>query len=198
MATTLEHNLIHVKEALDKLLSQDWDKERIQYIVQAFAKSVQVTEDNLWALYSQRSLDTAEGAQLDAIGEIVDLNRGDLTDTEYRDRLRAKIRANRSFGQADDLLSIVALVAPDAEDVDCKDEPPAAVRVTAKALTISQVEALALFLTLAKGAGIQLTFVYSTSPAASTFTFADYGATIPVLGDGTGFDDGALSGVVGA
>ena len=196
---SLTHNTAHLKEALDKLLSQDWDKERIQYVIKAFAdEGIQPLEDSLWSLFVGLPLDAAVGVQLDRLGKIVDLARAGLTDDAYRARLRAKIRVNRSFGQADDLLDVVYLTAPGATGVSVKDEPPAHVRVTAGSLSLDEISALEDFLALAKAAGVGLTFVYSTAAPSGTFSFTEYGATLPVLGDGTGFDDGVLSGAATA
>lgn len=184
-------------EALELLLSQFWSSEKLQWFIKAHTDQMQDLENAAVAVLSGRYLDNAAGVQLDNIGEIVDLARGNLTDAQYRARLKAKIRTNRSFGQGDDLLEIAGLVAPSAT-IALSDEPPAAVRLTAWGLTSEETGALGALLVLAKAAGVRITFVYSYSAPGATFTFAAYGASLPVLGDGTGFDDGALAGAVGA
>lgn len=84
-------------------------KPRLVALVEAFAEELQVIEDTAFALVEERFLDTADGAQLDQLAAVLDATRDGLSDEDLRARLRVRILANRSRGEGDRLLRIVAL-----------------------------------------------------------------------------------------
>ena len=70
---------------------------------------LQELETVLFDLLENRSLDTAEGVQLDRIGTIVGLARtGSQSDTDYRASLGVQIRRNLSQGEPETLIEILA------------------------------------------------------------------------------------------
>lgn len=83
----------------------------LRAIVRAFGAQVQELEDAAYACISDRLLDVAVGAQLDAWGEVVGERRGGLDDLEYRRFIQARLIANRAQGRPDELLRVAALVA---------------------------------------------------------------------------------------
>lgn len=64
--------------------------------------SVGVTSDEI---FSEQWRDTANGIQLDRIGEIVDLQRNDLSDDDYRTQIKFKIFINLTCGEPEALIS---------------------------------------------------------------------------------------------
>lgn len=68
----------------------------------------------MWDALYQRSVDTAVGVQLDAIGALVGRPRNGIADDEiYRRYCRAQIRANKSDGVIEDILAVARLVLND-------------------------------------------------------------------------------------
>lgn len=84
----------------------------------------------------QRYVGTAEGANLDAIGALVDLPRGGTTDDEdYRLAIIAEATSLVVSGTLPEILDLAIRLAPDGADVRIRDTPPAAFRVTIPDLT---------------------------------------------------------------
>jgi hypothetical protein len=101
-----------VQEARDNLLEEFKSKQNFQDILDAFTGEVQQVEAMLFELVNERFLDTAVGAQLDGLGQIIGILRGGLDDDAYRTRLRAQIRILISSGTIEDMLAILALILP--------------------------------------------------------------------------------------
>lgn len=74
---------------------------------------VQDCENAFQQLLTMRSIDTAEGAQLDVIGKLVGQGRAGMNDDMYRRMVRARISVNRSKGTARDLITVSLLVVDD-------------------------------------------------------------------------------------
>lgn len=81
-----------------------------KFLVAVCAAAVQPLEDCLQQLLLQRALDTAIGAQLDVIGDLVGEPRNGLDDDDFRRFCRAAIATHRSRGTTEDLLRILDLV----------------------------------------------------------------------------------------
>ncbi|XAO54246.1 baseplate protein [Yersinia phage vB_YenM_P778] len=76
-----------------------------QAILKAVCAEVQGIEDTLYQMYTQRSLETSSGQQLDNIGAWLGVARKPAqTDDSYRVDLRATIAVRRSNGTADKIL----------------------------------------------------------------------------------------------
>jgi hypothetical protein len=79
----------HEERGLALLVSQFQNSPNIKAIIRIFSKQIQEIQDQLAKLYYERSLETAVGAQLDGLGEILVLPRITGEDDEsYRLRLR--------------------------------------------------------------------------------------------------------------
>lgn len=99
--------LDHTRAALDRLAEQYKGKPLLEGVIRVLSTRVQKAEDVLWQLFLQmRDIDNAEGAQLDVIGKIVGQPRDGSLDPEYRKRIRARIRANKSHGTPPDLMAV--------------------------------------------------------------------------------------------
>lgn len=184
--------------AKDWLAGQFSEATRLQALVEALAKSVKDIDDTAVALQTWRDIDTAQGAALDQIGQMLAQPRyggaypvGE-SDADYRSKLRAAILRNRSNGTAEQLIAmIVALLDGLAPVPQVVDVPPAgfvcAVWVSAVP-SAAQVQALIEFCVAAKAAGVGiLGLAWYTAP-----TFAFDGYPDPPF---KGYDDG--TGTVG-
>lgn len=98
----------HVARALAILPSQFADATKLRALLTALTAQVQLLDDDAWACIEDRMLDTAEGAQLDQYGKVLGQPRDGLADDDYRALLGIRILANRSNGQADAILRVVA------------------------------------------------------------------------------------------
>lgn len=104
----ITHILDHAARALALLPSQFAGATKLRALITAFADAAQDIEDDTWACIEDRMLDTAEGAQLDQYGRVLGQPRDGLSDDDFRALLGIRILANRSNGQADIILRVVA------------------------------------------------------------------------------------------
>jgi hypothetical protein len=100
----------HVQEALDRLLSQYKDKEKINGNIAAFAEQAQPLENAFYDCITLRNIDAAVGEQLDGIGRIVGKERGGRNDAKYRIALYGKIGQNVSEGTPQHCISVFNLI----------------------------------------------------------------------------------------
>lgn len=100
--------ILHYENIKELIASQFQGKDNIRIFLEAVMDLVQELEYVAFDLRDLRALDTAEGEQLDGIGEIVDLPRDGKTDEEYRSELGVKISINVSGGQPEVLIGVVA------------------------------------------------------------------------------------------
>ena len=102
--------LDHAAEARARIVTQFKGKPRIEGLIGSFAAATQAVEDTLWDLLTIRSIDTAIGAQLDIIGEIVGESRKGKQDEPYRLAIKAKIGQNNSKATPEDIISVFKLL----------------------------------------------------------------------------------------
>lgn len=110
MALDLVHNTQHEDEAAGRLTGQFQNLPKIDGFVRAFAHQYQLEEDAIWQLFSQRSLATAVGSQLDMVGAVVNLDRRGRNDADYRLAIYGQIAINTSQGTPEDLIGIFNLL----------------------------------------------------------------------------------------
>lgn len=154
----------HGAQAVARLSWQLQDKPLFVALLQAVATRIQLLEDLAWQYLGARYLDDAAGVLLDGLGESIGYPRPGgpyphgLADEEYRSRVRAWARVNRSCGTLEELLEIVRLLlGENCEVVHLTEQYPAgfslAVGVTT-ALSTEREEALVAFVRAAKAAGV--------------------------------------------
>lgn len=183
----ITHILDHAARALALLPSQFAGATKLRELITAFADAAQDIEDDTWACIEDRMLDTAEGAQLDQYGRVLGQPRNGLSDEDYRALLGIRILANRSNGQADVILRVVAgLLDRDRLEmgVEYRQQGTAEYRVAWEAIDATSADRLALvkkILDEITPAGVSYTAVEGKSPAFR-FDTADQG-----------FDDGQLA-----
>lgn len=137
-------------------------------VLRAFAGPAQDLETVMNSMLNERDLDSAEGVNLDRIGQIVGEPRQGDTDEVYRDRIIGQIAENNSDGTAANLIDITTIQVDDElEDLIVFEAFPAKVRIYifvngTDHNPLSLVESL----DSAKAAGVGLFLIRAT--------FADY------------------------
>lgn len=102
----LSYDAEHKLQGLARRLGQYLDKPRLEALLGIYLDQIQDLEDAAWQLATERFVDTAVGAQLDVLGEIVGQERLGLSDDNYRALVRARIRANKSDGKILDIYAV--------------------------------------------------------------------------------------------
>lgn len=178
----------HVDRGLARILEQYRDKPAFEAFLKALLAQVQGVEDMWNELVVERLLDNAVGAQLDVYGRVVGELRKGKTDAQYRVRLQARLRVNRSRGQIGDLLAVARTLVGTAGDVRYQESYPAAAEVylDADSDEESGIESASI-IREAKPAGVRLLVRYRG--AGARFRFGG-GA----IGSGRGFGVGKLGG----
>lgn len=181
----------HAATAIARLPEQFKSKPNIEALLRCFLAPCQELEQAFQDLKLLRSVDTAEGVQLDVLGKVVGQPRNGVSDDElYRRYIRARIATNRSKGLIEDLIRISRLVIDDdALRVVVENVGIATVTVRAADITLpDDVAAIAYgFLSKAKSAGARLIFQYVSSAPAGLFAFDV----------GPGLDNGHLASQLG-
>lgn len=166
-----EANLAHCAEGLSHLLHQFKGKPRLEAMVCVFLDQIQELENAFWALYTERTLEEAEGVQLDGLGAIVGEAREDRTDAVYRRFIQVRILVNRSNGKLEELYQIIQ-AALDTPTVQIQEHYPASEIVHVSSL-LGDLSAEDLFriLAAAKAGAVRLFLGYVFSDTAATFTW---------------------------
>lgn len=159
-------------------LGEEFRKPRIQATLSAEAAQYQALEDAYWQLLSEFGIETAVGWALDVLGRIVGEPRQGATDADYRLRVRARIRVNRSDGTIEDVIEVVRLligsVLLPSATIKLTEYYPAAFVLRITGLTISAAQALiySSFIKQARGAGIGSGFGWQQTADADAFVTA--------------------------
>lgn len=96
----------HVAKGIALLLQQWRTSSKLVGILATYLRIFQDLEDVTWDVINSRMLDTAVGAQLDMLGDLVGESRRGRNDIDYRAAVRLRIRVNRSQGRAVDVIDI--------------------------------------------------------------------------------------------
>lgn len=96
--------------------------------------AVQELENVFWQLFYSLWLDTAEGQQLDGLGEHVGEGRLSPDDVEYLGALKLKVAINVSKGEGNRLIEIASVLAG-APYIHLTERYPAAVHIVAIEMT---------------------------------------------------------------
>jgi len=132
---------------------------KAQRFLAALLTPFQALEDAFQQLRTERSIDNAVGAQLDAIGKIVGRARQGVTDDEiYRRYVRAQIVTNKSDGLIDDMLTLADLIVFDDDATYVLDNQGACafvLRVEGIVLDDDIADVLIAFLRRAAAAGVR-------------------------------------------
>jgi len=176
--TTMQVNRARISEALARLIDQFRGQPIIGAFVAAWARQSQAVEATSFGLLEETWLATAIGVQLDGLGEIVGVERGGLSDTDYRLRIRAQVKRNVSSGTIDELLELCTDLG--ATSVVLTETPPAKIALDSQSIVVS---------------GLQIgRLAASAKPAGVGFSFTWYESSTPFKFDtaGQGLDQGEL------
>lgn len=189
----------HVDGGLAFFMRAFADKAKVRALARAWLLQVQDLEDALWAMLRQSDLEFAVGAQLDQVGELVQLARGVLADGLYRPLLRAGIRARRSNGTGEDLIAIATLALQGTGiTFSLREGHGSAVIEPHAFLPDGFADVFLRVLRLGKAGGVQLQLFTPPSPEleGGLFTFAPAGSLLPVTdaNRGWGADGGGTGG----
>lgn len=189
-APTLEavSSVDHVAAALSRIPSQ-FQKPKFQKLIRAFTYHANELEQVMWAVLTQRSILNAVGAQLDVIGNIVGQDRNGLSDDDYRRFVLARVAADRSHGNIEELYRIAELVLNDTTvTMALNEEGLTTIRLTLfGAVTDNNAQILFTFLRVAIAGGVRILLEWSNEILAQTFQ----------LDAGPGLDIGYLASVLG-
>jgi len=159
----------------------------IEKLIAVFMEPVQDVENAIAQLLIQRTLDTAEGVQLDVIGAVVDQPRNGLSDDDFRRYCRARIAVHRSNGVVEDLIRIAALIINDLTSghivIRSISNATFVLEVRDHAVDVAGATALQDMLTKATSGGVRIIIVYSEVLLSQTFR----------LDAGPGLDQGHLA-----
>jgi hypothetical protein len=164
--------IIHATEAVSRLCEFLKDKPKAIAYLTALCGPAQAIEDVLIQLLTERTVDTAIGAQLDTLGRIVGQDREGLGDDDFRRYIRARIATNRSSGLTNELLLISRLIVNDSDAaIRLTPSYPATVviRVSSIEVTEDVASALVKFLRLAASGGVRVILEWSTETEAELF-----------------------------
>jgi hypothetical protein len=153
--------------------------------VATLATPFQSLDNALQQLLTERSIDTAVGAQLDVIGRIVGQPRNGLDDETYRRYCRARISTNRATGITEDLITVTSLIVYDDDgyyEVDTQGIATVVLRVRDIAITEDLADVLISFLRDTVSAGVRVIIEYSSMTPGTTFKWDT---------PGRGWDSGA-------
>ena len=145
----------------------------IRGLLEPWLARFQDIEDAAWEVATLRYLDTAEGVQLDTIGVLVGAPRGNLTDVQYKTRLKAQIIILRAEGVPPQIQQLLMLCCPYAFTDEEQNTATLLVSIIdAIDPTVLDIGVLFEILTEAKAAGVRLQLEYS--PFGDDFLFADF------------------------
>lgn len=205
----------HSTDALARLAEQFKNSTKLRGLISAVADQVQDVDDALWQLAVERYLYSdaeigdstvnyeAEGVQLDVLGRVLGLQRGALTDAQYRLALKGQVKLLRSAGTAEELIAIFHAAQPDAT-ITVTTWPPAYVTVEIDDVVASNLSAvLVTFIREGRAAGVAGTLLWRETADSGCLILSDaaaYPETSALQGLGDAFDPttgGALSGAAG-
>lgn len=188
------HETDHAGYGLDKLLAQYADTPRLRGLLDilldgvttigggpAAPTGVQAIEDLGWELLTERFLHVVEGVgpavgvQLDAIGEIVGLERNAYaaTDAVYRELLKIKMLVNLSDGRLPTILDILERLNFD-DPIVAFEYFPAAFQTQLCGVDADPAGvAIWGLVQHAKPAGVRWDFLWSTYSETDIFTYAE-------------------------
>ena len=167
----LVEKLTYETDAIANLLQQFRDQSNIEGFVRTFSASAQELESTLHDVDTELRLTTATGQQLDELGEVVKLDRGDLDDIDYSARLRARIRANRSEGTPNDVLETLRLMVV-TNDLEYSESYPAACLIQIYDALAMAISVVAVEAGRTRPTGVNLQLIYSLYSNETTFTFS--------------------------
>lgn len=144
----------------------------IEKLVATLATPFQSIENMLQQLLTERSIDTAVGAQLDVIGKIVGQPRNGLSDDDYRRYCRARIAVNNSNGVTENLITVTDLIVYDDDayyEIDNQGIATVVLRIQNLSITEELADIIISFLQDTVSAGVRVILEYFETTPGNTF-----------------------------
>lgn len=156
-----DRDISHVDQGLSLLLAQFKGRPRIQAWAKAYLRQCQLLEDAIYDVLIQRLIDNAVGVQLDTIGKIVGELRSGMNDATFKIFITARIRINRSRGNTEDVLDVVAIIT--TTTLRFREYRPACLYMEFLAITDRDPVLIFRELHETKAGGVKLTVIVPTS-----------------------------------
>ncbi len=115
-------NLLDEAESL--ILHQFSQSPKLNGLVRALVMPFQETLEHLEKLHHGRYIKEAQGKTLDIIGDIVEFERQNMSDEEYRIWLKVVILLNHSQGTANDVLAILHVLFGNTPAIQVDEHSP--------------------------------------------------------------------------
>ncbi len=150
----------------------------IEKLVATLATPFQSLENALQQLLTERSIDTAAGAQLDVIGRIVGQPRNAMDDDDYRRYCRARIVTNRATGTIPELITVTELIVYDDDgyyEIDNQGTACVVLRIQNLVITAELAAIVLEFLKDTVSAGVRVILEYQTAPVDTGFKWDTVG-----------------------
>jgi hypothetical protein len=184
----------HVRRAILNLPPVYWGKPRIASCLRALVEEVQELEDAVWDVLTLRSIETATGARLQALGRLVGEPDLGYDQETYRVLIRVRIVINRSRGAASNFTSVGSIITTGKTTVEDTDPATAYVEIEQgslvnaidigailKILRETRAGGVALDVAINPGADLALRFGDASDtvlPDPSVGTFGDASNTV--------------------
>lgn len=197
MNYALNRTTDHVKKGLTLFIDQFKNKPRIAAWARAYLRQTQLLEDAAFDTLISRLIDNATGIQLDVLGRVVGEKRLGRADDLYRVFIRARVRINRSQGNTQDLLDVLAMITE--TPLSYVEYPPAYTSIEFYEITDQDPVLLLSMLRDTKAAGVGMSMVVPTTALATRFIMKTFdGADTANQGFGhaghnPGGEEGAIS-----
>ena len=185
--SALTYDTEHATRGVERLIER-YRRPRTSALLESWLAEVQAVEDALWQLLVDRSLETAEGYQLDVLGRIVGEPRRGRDDATYRVWIEARNLVHRSSGTTTQMLAIVRKLLPTI-GLELEEYYPAAfVFRFGPGLDLDAGYQVAYMLRLAKPAGVLFEMTWPIDGSGGIFAFSP--DDVPVPSSPIGFDAG--------
>lgn len=177
----------------------DADERNIVKLLRVWLSGAAGLEFALQQLFSERSIDTAIGEQLNTLGQLVGQKRNGLDDDTYRRYIRARVSANRSRGNAPDVIAVADLVVYDDDAyLHVKRQYNASYHFVVEDIIVYEAtlnDALIEFLRASSAAGVRVMLETWPEAEAELFELGWAGGSATTTDKGLGWTgDGTLGG----
>lgn len=159
----------HQRDGLKRLLSQYKGRPNIEGILKTYLRQIQAIEDVLFTFFDILDPETAVGAQLDLIGNLIDEDRLGQSDDFYRIRIQTRIFILRNNGTIPVVIKVYKAMMQ-AQQIEYYPEYPAAFRMDAilpgtPLLSLAEISGIILNV-IPAGVGILLVIETTLPPFA--------------------------------
>lgn len=177
----------HVEQARLRIIEQYKGQQDLQALIDALILPIQDIEDALEQLYLYRSVDTAEGEQLDKAGVIIGVTRvPGQSDDEYRFYLKLGIIFNNNEGTPEEIITAAKFFLS-VDYLEYWEVYPAAVSLVVETVLTGDTEFYKNQIKRFLPAGVELSSLVYVDPDEG-FRFDE----LPGLGDTDDADAGGL------